>query len=812
MMNRKRVFWATSALFTGMLLAGAASAQSTGTEATEVEQVVVTGARVRQVDGLAVAQQVGKTRSTVTQEYLSTQTPGNTVLSMLNLQPGVNFTNNDPFGGSGGDITIRGFDSQRISLNLDGIQLNDTGNYAIYSNQQLDPETLDRVSINQGTTDVDSPTASATGGTINFQTRRPSSTPGAIVQPSFGSLNYQRIFAMVDTGEVGPWGTSAWLSYSAMTYDLSRNPGDIQKMQLNGRVYQPIGDNGDFASVSFNYNENRNNTYGGKSVANFNNGIVLPGNTDLCVLQGPGAGRQDHGTSNATINTGCSSFYGSFINPSNTGNIRGQFKYSLTDKLKITIDPTFQYVLANGGGTTNVEETDQRLQGSFYDPTSAATRTARGVDLNGDGDILDRIRLYSPSNTQTNRYSINTSLIYQLNDNHRLRLAYTYDRGRHIQTGEYSKEDLGGFSLEPFSAKKGHLEPIRTLDGAVFQKRNRASIAELNQVAFQYVGDFMDGAVTLDVGIRAPFFHRELNNFCYQTDTFNATCSAQAPRNATTGALILAGPPVSYERDYDDVLPNAGLTWRFATNQQIYASYSENLSAPRTDDLYDRIPANPQPETSRNYDLGYRYQSGRLVASASAFYSDFSNFIARAFTEGTGDNGIPVGETIATSINAGDVTRYGFDGSLGFFITPSLSIYGTISNVQSEIKDPIANTVASTTPLVPAGNELFEIPEWQYGARVEYTYGRATVGLQAKWVDERWTNLTNTEKTPSYTVADLDIRYDLGFINEGIYWQFNVDNLFDENYLGDISTDISGARTAKLGSPRSFVSTLRMTF
>jgi iron complex outermembrane receptor protein len=811
MMNRKRVFWASTALFTGMLLAGAASAQSTGTEATEVEQVVVTGARVRQVDGLAVAQQVGKSRSTVTQEYLSTQTPGNTPLAMLNLQPGVNFTNNDPFGASGGDITIRGFDSQRISLNLDGIQLNDTGNYAIYSNQQPDPETLERVSINQGTTDVDSPTASATGGTINFQTRRPANEFGAIIQPSFGSLNYQRIFALVDTGVVGPWGTSAWFSYSSLTYDLSRNPGDIQKMQVNGRIYQPIGDNGDFAALSFDYNENRNNTYGGKSVANFNNGFVLPGNTETCVLQAPGAGVQNHGT--AALNPGCSTFYGGFMNPSNTGNIRGQFKYSLTDKLKITIDPTYQYVLANGGGTTNVAETDQRLQGSFYNPTSAATRIARGVDLNGDGDILDTIRLYSPSNTQTNRYSVNTSLIYQLNDNNRLRLAYTYDRGRHIQTGEYSLTDLNGFPLEPFSAKKGHLTPIRTLDGNVFQKRNRASIAELNQVAFQYVGDFMDGAVTVDLGVRAPFFHRELNNFCYQLDTFNATCSAQTPRVATTGALVspLPGAPVSYERDYDDVLPNANVTWRFAESQQVYASYSENLSAPRTDDLYDRIPSNPQPETSKNYDLGYRFQSSRLVASAAVFYSSFDNFIARAFTEGTGDNGIPVGETIATSINAGRVTRYGFDGSIGYFITPSLSVYGTISNVESEIKDAIPGTT-STVPLVPAGNELFEIPEWQYGARVEYTYGRATLGLQAKWVDERWTNLTNTETTPSYTVADLDFRYDLGFINEGMYWQFNVDNLFDENYLGDISTDISGARTAKLGSPRSFVSTLRMTF
>jgi iron complex outermembrane receptor protein len=804
---RTRVLWATTALISGALIAGAASAQSTGSaavESTSLDEVVVTGQRTRQIDGLAVAEQIGKSRSTVTQEYLATQTPGNTVLQSLNLQPGVNFTNQDPFGASGGDITIRGFDSQRISLNLDGIQLNDTGNYAIYSNQQPDPETLERVSINQGTTDVDSPTASATGGTINFATRRPAEEFGAIVQPSIGTLNYQRFFGMVDTGVVGPWGTSAWVSYSSLTYDLTRNPGDMQKTQLNGRLYQPIGDNGDFAALSFNYNENRNNTYGGKNVDLFNAGTVLPGNGSVCNQLQPGPGRQDQG--NAALNPGCSTFYGYFINPSDTGNIRGQLKYSLTDRLTLTVDPTFQYVMANGGGTTLINETDQRLQGSFF---NSATPTARGVDINGDGDILDNLRLYSPSNTNTRRYSVNSSLIYDLNDNHRLRLAYTYDRGRHIQTGEYSLLSRGGLPLEPFSAKKGHLDPIRNLDGGVFQKRNRASIAELNQVAFQYVGDFFDNTVTLDVGVRAPFFHRELDNNCFQINTFDAYCSAQQPTGSA--ANLAAGRPVEFERDYDDVLPNVGVTWRFAPSQQLFGSYSENLSAPRTDDLYDRIPASPEPENSKNFDLGYRYQSGRVIGSVSAYYSDFSNYIVRALTEVVDDSGNPTGETIATSINAGDVTRSGFDGSLGFFLLDNLSIFGSVSYLDSEVEDDVPGLNPGTV-VATAGKKLFEVPEWQYAARVEYTLGDARFGLQAKFVDERFTNLINDEATPSYTVADFDFRYDLGFINEGMYFQLNVDNIFNEEYLGNISTDLVGNRTANLGSPRSVVSTLRLAF
>ena len=60
----------------------------------------------------------------------------------------MNFTNNDPYGTSGGDIRIHGQDGNHISLTLDGMPLNDTGNYAVYTNQMIDPEVIDRVSVN----------------------------------------------------------------------------------------------------------------------------------------------------------------------------------------------------------------------------------------------------------------------------------------------------------------------------------------------------------------------------------------------------------------------------------------------------------------------------------------------------------------------------------------------------------------------------------------------------------------------------------------------------------------------------------------
>lgn len=822
-MNRKQLFWATTALFTGVLAAGAASAQSTGTlttEATEVEEVLVTGARgPRSVDGAITAQEIGKSRSTITQEYLARQQPGQNTLQSLNLQPGVNFNNSDAYGNSGGDLTIRGFDAQRISTNLDGIQLNDTGNYQIYPTQQIEPELLERVSVNQGTTDVDSPTAAGTGGTVNLVTRRPSRDFGVIVQPSFGTDNYLRIFTMLDTGEFGPWGTSAWLALSANNYeqfdrDGVENPGDLERQAINGRIYQPIRGNGDFVSVAFRYQEDRNNTYGNKSVADFNNGVIAGGNTNICQLQAPGAGRQDHGSS--ALNPGCGSFYGTFFNPTDSANVRGQSRFTLTDKLTLTVDPQYSYTLANGGGIQSIEETDQRLQGSIYNPATAATRVANGVDLNGDGDIADRIRLYSPSNTNTNRVSVNSSLIYDLTDAHRFRVSYTHDFGVHRQTGEYSRVNLAGLPADWFGGYNENGQQILTRDGAVFQKRNRRSTAELNQFSFQYVGDFFNDTLTLDLGVRVPYFSRTLRNFCYQLDTFDAYCSAQAPRIASgsrAGQLVTPTPgaPVAFDREYDDVLPNANFTWRFAENQQIFGSYSKNLSSPRTDDLYDRIPADPEPEISTNYDLGYRYQSGRLIASVSGYYSEFQNYIVRAFEEVFDDDGNLL-DTIAFTTNAGDVNRWGADGQIGYFFTDNLSLYATASYLGSEIVDDLPPTSAGGAPFATAGNELFEVPEWQYGARAQYEWGPVTVGVQAKYVGERWTNLTNDEQTPDYTLVDVDLRWDLDFINEGTYLQVNALNVFDELYLGNISTATAGGRSASLGAPRSVVATLRMAF
>jgi iron complex outermembrane receptor protein len=88
-----------------------------------------------------------------------------------------------------------------------------------------------------------------------------------------------------------------------------------------------------------------------------------------------------------------------------------------------------------------------------------------------------------------------------------------------------------------------------------------------------------------------------------------------------------------------------------------------------------------------------------------------------------------------------------------------------------------------------------------------------SLGVQGKFVGDRWTNLVNTEKFPGYTTWDLDARWKLDqFGLEGTYLQANVTNLFDERFLGDMTTNLEGTAQAQPGYRRTFILTLHAEF
>lgn len=819
-MNILKLSTGALALIAAGTFSGQALAQSTG---AQIEEIIVLGERGQQtVSGMIVAEQGQKARSTITADFLSTQTAGQTVLQSISMLPGVNFTNNDAYGSEGGSLRLRGFDGPRVSLTWDGIQLNDSGNYAIFSNQQIDPELVETVTVAPGTTEVDSPTASAVGGTINMRTRRPHDEARLMVQPSIAGDRYRRVLAVADTGEFGPYKTTAFVAASSTEYAKFRGAGEINKKQFNFRVYQQLTD-GDFISLAGHYNENRNYNYRTASMADFarfGRGYDWD-TTFVSATRRNGQVDCDRGTPTALASAAVcgplpagdnANYFETRLNPSNTGNIRVQSAFQLTDSVRLTVDPSFQYVLATGGSATTVlSERDARLRSP-----ANALNTASGIDLNGDGDVLDFVRVTAPNITNTERPGVNASLIWEIDDTHRLRVAYTHDRARHRQTGEFGFITPDYKPEDVFSGKQGR--QILTQDGRTLQSRDRLSFAILNQVAAEYAGTFMDERLRVFAGLRAPFFERRLNQYCYLTNissvpvtsTFNGFC--QTPEFVAAAGIRATAPgqffrtPYSETRKYDAVLPNVGGTFRITDEIQVYGNFAEGLSAPRTDNLYSFVRVDPDPETTDSFDFGVRYQTDTLIAALAGYYTEFQNRIQSSFDQDTGQN---------IDRNVGAVDLWGADFEIGFEPVENLTVNATASWSDSEFKENYRS--GPTTVVLTQGKKLPETPEWQFGGRVQYEVAGFTLGFDGEWIGQREGNDVNdpAQRPGAYAVFNADVRYDLKTLTglEDSYLQLNVSNLLDKVYFNRMNAGAgTGAASFATGAPRTYMLTLRTTF
>jgi iron complex outermembrane receptor protein len=883
-----------SVAFAALLVPGAAYAQSTGSIDFDDEgsEIVVTGTRVTGVAGIEVPD-TAKAKAVLTQEFISRGAPGQSINDTINAIPGVSFQNSDPFGSAGGRLTIRGFDQTRISATQDGVPLNDSGSYDIFHSQQIDPELIEQVNVNLGTTDVDSPTAGATGSTVNYRTIVPTKDFGVKVVGSAGQFDFFRTFGLINTGEVGPWGTRMFFAASQASNNVVfNNIGKIRKQQFNARIYQPLGDNGDFLSVAANYSLSRNNFQGSLQLRTDPTILAVTGTAPnqvvtstprvvgsattnrfpvdgedpyylvaRCITQqasGPGA---------QFANT-CGSTFDERFNPSNTGNFRGTSKFTLTDKATLTVDPSYQFVKANGGGGVVAQEGFRDVNPS---PTITSLQTGYqagtpyfGRDLNGDGDILDTVRLVAPSQTGTRRIGLIASLRYDFSDTQSARIAYTYDRARHRQTGEVGFLQANGVPFDVFPINN----PLVDGGNNVLEKRDRLSYAILHQVSGEYRGSFFEDKLDITLGLRMPFFKRDLTNYCATSSAAgfvecygsnSAGLAAYLAANPTvtiattsTGAVVTAPLQGPQQRifNYKKALPNVGLTFKITPAIAVFGNFSKGLQVPGTDNLYNSfffpttVPqANPTPETTDNFDGGIRYRSSLVQAQVVGWYTNYQNRLASSYDP-------DLGRTVYR--NLGQVKKYGFDGSISIKPIRALSVYATGSYLKSEIQEDVQiDRLANGTPIFAPTKGKHEggAPTYTFGGGATLDLDYVSFGVNAKRTGPRYIYDTNeavrqlitvngvpqisqvySNKTPAYTLVDFNARLGLEWagLNKKTYFQFNLLNAFDESFVSGfqsnlnqgptinttsgLTTGLGLAPNAQLGYPRTFIGSLVVGF
>lgn len=747
------------ALLLASLSTGLMAAESTNIGEVRVQGTGSLGA------GKMAQEETPKARSSVSKEAIKEKAPTANTFQLIDKLPGVNTQSQSASGLSGGTLTVRGFNSSQMGFTVDGMPVNDSGSYEVYPQEYVDAENLEEVYITQGTTDNDAPHTGATGGNIGVITSNPYDKFGVRYTQTLGDNNMFKTFLRLDTGKLGPVAT--FLSVSRAGEDKWRGAGEIKRDHVTLKSVARLGALGQM-TFGIDWNKQENHFLRRARMSDF-----LTFGRDYDYLQtfverrAPGAGSQDDSRDNRT------NYYQLAQNPFENAQITGKANFNLTSGLSLDFEPYFWHGLGGGSSAQTLRESDF---------------TKNGRDLNGDGDKSDIQLFYRLSKTQTYRPGATLRLNWQIGD-HRIKTGIWYERARHRQTQPYVGVDRFGNPLDIWADSNLVLRN----DGQILQGagRNWHTVTEATQFFIEDSFAFGD-KWNFQLGLRTP-----------KTERKGIDYGSGAEGSSTDTFRTLT-------KTWDAILPNISAKYLLDDQSHVFAALSKNHRTPQNFILFERDTAgNPRelnPEQTINLDIGYRYQGEMFNFNGSVFTSNFKDRQAqRQDDDGTRRN-YNVGDVRTRGLELEVATRpvHGFStyASLSYTRSKQLNDFVTRGQKTIQVPDPkdpkktISQTVFEQVAIPTAGMDMVDTPRWMGSAGVNYQNGGWSFGFSGKYTDERWGDLMNTEKTPSFTVWDLN----LGYRFKGGSWfknmsvKANISNLFDKVYLGGIPSTSTNAK------------------
>lgn len=784
------------------MLAATAAASAQGT--TELNKVTVTGEGDKLGTGLLMDEDAPKSRSSVTKAQLEKTRSSGNPFQALSLLPGVNSSSYDATGLFGGNLRVRGFNSDQMGFTVNGAPVNDSGNFAVFPQEYVDQENLCSLYVTQGSADTDAPHVGASGGNVGIQTCAPENERRTRIAISGGQLGYYRLFGRVDTGQVGAF--KGFLSISDTQADKWKGQGNAKRDHLDTGAEFDLGA-GNKVSASFLYNHAINNNFlalpqyytpGGSLAATAptfaNSGYYADYNSIVPQHQPAGPGAQNDATyaPNKGVVAPNPAYYGYSLNPFDDGLFTVKGSFALTDKLRVDVQPYLWYGYGTGGTEQNFVAESQ------FSATQPQVHGGVG-DLNGDGDRLDNVLVYRGSVTKTVRPGITTTLTYVL-DNQKITGGFWFERARHRQTQPATTVDNNGNIADYFLASN----QLRYNDGALYQGRDWLTISTGSSVFLQDTVDLLGGRLQVTPAVSYRRINRDFSNYA---------------NSGTNGAA-------DYElaQAYGKVLPSLALSFQATDRVQVFGSISRNFRVPSNFEFGNLnrgsvtyvngagVYSKPlgdlgvKPEVSTNIDFGSRYRGDLFRLSATGFYNRFQDRIASSYNfadQSVNDTNVGVSTTKGVEIEAGTVPIAGF------------SAYVSGTYTRSTIRDPLLKNVANgvATYYATAGAQFPDTPKGMAAASLQWAQGPYLVNLAGKYTSSRFLTLVNDQAIKGYTTFDLNAAWKLpdpagtGFKNPII--RLNVSNLFNRQYFlanagsgSNITPDSTGNPVVYAGAPR----------
>jgi iron complex outermembrane receptor protein len=384
--------------------------QQSELDAGQTRSVVITGKKTNM--GLMVQEDAPKARSTITAAELERQRPTGNAYQALELLPSVNSFNYDATGLFGGGLTLRGFNSDQIGATINGVPVNDSGSFAVYPQEYVDQENTCSEFVTQGSTDVDSPQVGASGGNFGIVTCNPEDNQRIRYMQTVGQLNMYKSFVRYDTGKLWDPRAKAFISLSHAKADKWKGEGSANRTHIDGG-FNWDWDRFNYIHATVLWNDAHNNNYQSYSQADY----AKYGYTWDYAPKFVGHLTPVKGTAqnDPAANTASPAYYALSNNPFKNAIASATAKFRLSDNLDLKLVPYYWYGFGTGG-------TQQQLlsENQFMGHTPAASGlypTNVTMDLNGDGDTLDKVIYANSSVTRTGRPGLTTSLTYTMGAN-----------------------------------------------------------------------------------------------------------------------------------------------------------------------------------------------------------------------------------------------------------------------------------------------------------------------------------------------------------------------------------------------------------
>lgn len=273
-------------------------------------------------------------------------------------------------------------------------------------------------------------------------------------------------------------------------------------------------------------------------------------------------------------------------------------------------------------------------------------------------------------------------------------------------------------------------------------------------------------------------------------------------------------------------LPQVGAKWSLSPEHELFASFARNVrtfpgsntSGPFSVSAaaFAAIRNVVEPETSTNYEIGWRFAGSAVNGSLTAYHVDFDDRLL-GLSQCVGILGCD-----SVLANVGSVSTNGIEAALSWRPVSHVTWFNSAAWNDSEYDDDYRIGTASGVTVVPvSGKQVVDSPEILLKSELSYDNGAFFARLDANYIDERFYTYLNDASAKSYTLLNTGVgyRFDSLGVLEQLTLQLDVTNLTDKEYIstvgsnGFVESDPNGSfQTLLRGAPRQFFFSAKARF